>query len=196
MLPLLSVSAMIVSPTKLAAAGPPPLASLPMPLHRVRLHSDSFHGRAQALNTRYIKALDPDRLLYQFRLVAGLPTGSAVPYGGWISNGSLVAGHFTGHFISALSFTVASGDATVNATLTSLVNHLSACQAAYCAMHASTQNASDWRCGYLSAYDFSQIIALETQQGKTWATLTPCIRSWRGCWTHMCRPATRRPCPW
>ena len=44
--------------------------------------------------------------------------GDATPYGGWIGNGSLVSGHFTGHFLSALSFTAAStGDAEIAATL-------------------------------------------------------------------------------
>jgi len=50
--------------------------------------------------------LPADRLLYNFRANAGLPTGSAQPFGGWEAkadgkHATELRGHFTGHFLSA-----------------------------------------------------------------------------------------------
>ena len=43
------------------------------------------------------------------------------------------------------------------------MSELAKCQAHICATNASM-------CGWLSAYSFDQIIALETHKGRTWAT--------------------------
>lgn len=56
-----------------------------LPLGNVRLSNTSRLWEAQRINTAYLVKLDPERLLYQFRTIAGLPTQGAVPYGGWES---------------------------------------------------------------------------------------------------------------
>jgi hypothetical protein len=133
-------------------------------LSDVTIHGDTFFGRAQAENTDYLKWLDVDRLLYNFRFQAGLDSRAAIPYGGWIGNGSLVAGHFTGHYLSALAFTTAgTGDPIVVAKSNYLVAELGKCQDAICAANSSM-------CGWLSAYSFEQVLALEAHKGPTWAT--------------------------
>lgn len=134
-------------------------------LSDVTIHGDTFFGRAQGENTDYLKWLDVDRLLYNFRLQAGLDSvAAAVPYGGWIGNGSLVAGHFTGHYLSALAFTTAAtGDTAISAKSNYLVAELAKCQDAICAANSSM-------CGWLSAYSFEQVLALEGHRGPTWAT--------------------------
>ena len=90
----------------LAAAGQP---ARPVP-------SREYDNRAAHVQIRFDSFteghyLEPDRLLYQFNQVAGLPT-TAEPYGGWESptyvNG-LINGHFTGHLLSATAFSIAAG---------------------------------------------------------------------------------------
>ena len=84
-------------------------------LSTVRLLADSENqfAAAQALNTRFLKYLDPDRMMYPWRMVAGLkPYGvnGAVPYGGWMELGPqqrMDLGHFSGHYLSATAFTAA-----------------------------------------------------------------------------------------
>ena len=134
--------------------------------------AENHFAQAQDLNTRYLNYLDPNRLLYTFRTIAGLPQhGGAEPYGGWISpvgHDELVNGHFTGHYLSALAFTAAStGGAAILAKSRYLVSELGKCQDAWCKKNAS-------ECGYLSAYHISQIYALEQHNGGTWATYCEC----------------------
>ena len=78
--------------------------------------------------------LAPERLLYTFRVNAGLPVGSATPLGGWEQpeNGkrsSELRGHFVGHFLSASALLYASTGATdVKAKADSMVTELARCQ--------------------------------------------------------------------
>src|SRR5262249_31148848 len=60
----------------------------------------------QEWNRGYMSRLGADRLLYNFRQNAGLPVGSAEPFGGWEAaadgkRGTELRGHFTGHFLTA-----------------------------------------------------------------------------------------------
>lgn len=63
---------------------------------------DSWVKHREELNTEYLKSLDPDRLLHNFRVNAGLPSDSQ-PLEGWESPGIGLRGHFVGHYLSALS---------------------------------------------------------------------------------------------
>ena len=65
---------------------PPVLPAAPFNVGDVHLHDDSFFGKAQAENTVYLQYLDVDRLLFNFRFVAGLDNKATLPYGGWIGN--------------------------------------------------------------------------------------------------------------
>src|SRR5689334_9908757 len=79
-------------------------------LSAVRLLPGPFNA-AQALDARYLLTLEPDRLLHNFRLNAGL-TPKAPVYGGWESREPWVdircQGHTLGHYLSACSMMFAS----------------------------------------------------------------------------------------
>ena len=54
------------------------------PLSSVQLEAESAAGRAQALNAKYLRMIDPDSLLWTFRANAGLPHPEGKPYyGSW-----------------------------------------------------------------------------------------------------------------
>jgi DUF1680 family protein len=70
---------------------------------------------ALAANRRYLLSLDPERLLHNFYVSAGLPP-KGPSYGGWESSG--LAGHSLGHWLSAVSLLIANGgDAELAARL-------------------------------------------------------------------------------
>ena len=62
----------------------------------------SWVKQREALNTAYLLSLDPDRLLHNFRVNAGLPS-TAKPLSGWEAPGVGLRGHFTGHYLSAVA---------------------------------------------------------------------------------------------
>jgi DUF1680 family protein len=103
------------------------------PLQQVRLLEGPFL-RAQQLAAKYILSLEPDRMLHNFRINAGLKPKAPV-YGGWESE-KLWAdihcqGHTAGHYMSgcAMMF-AATGDASFAERLRYMVGELAACQAA------------------------------------------------------------------
>lgn len=63
---------------------------------------DSPFLQAQDWNSGYIRRLDSDRLLHNFRVNAGLPS-SASPLGGWEAPDCELRGHFAGHYLSGLA---------------------------------------------------------------------------------------------
>jgi DUF1680 family protein len=108
-------------------------AAEPFPMARVRLLGDSIFTRAHDWNRGYMDRLAADRLLYTFRINAGLPSGSAKPLGGWEQpeNGqrsSELRGHFGGHYLSALALTAANGDKDAAAKGDYMVAELAKCQ--------------------------------------------------------------------
>ncbi|HEX5057393.1 MAG TPA: beta-L-arabinofuranosidase domain-containing protein [Gammaproteobacteria bacterium] len=76
---------------------------IPFELSEVRLLRGPFET-AQQLDARYLSALDPDRMLHNFRVNAGLKPRAPV-YGGWESQEPWVDirchGHTLGHYLSA-----------------------------------------------------------------------------------------------
>jgi len=106
----------------------------PFPMSQVRLLPGTVFHDAQEWNRGYMARLAPERLLYTFRVNAGLPVGSATPLGGWEQpeNGrrsSELRGHFVGHFLSASALLYASTGATdVKSTADSMVAELARCQ--------------------------------------------------------------------
>ena len=103
-------------------------------MSQVRLLPVGVFHEAQEWNHGYMTRLAADRLLYTFRVNAGLPVGSAKPLGGWEQpeNGrrsSELRGHFAGHFLSASALRYAStGDADAKATGDYLVAEMARCQ--------------------------------------------------------------------
>jgi uncharacterized protein len=86
----------------------------PFPFAAVKING-GIYGAAAEWNSGYMDRLAADRLLYNFRQNAGLPTGNVEPFGGWEApadgkRGSELRGHFTGHYLTASAQAGANGD--------------------------------------------------------------------------------------
>ena len=91
-----------------------PLKVHAFPLGDVRLLDGPFK-HAMELDKQYLLSLDPDRLLHNFRVNAGLPS-SAEPLGGWEEPKCELRGHFVGHYLSACALMYATtGDENIKA---------------------------------------------------------------------------------
>lgn len=99
-----------------------------LPLSAVRLKPSLWLDALEA-NRRYLMALEPDRLLHNFRTLAGLKAKGEI-YGGWEND--TIAGHMLGHYLTALSLMHAqTGDAQCLARVNYIVGELAECQAAH-----------------------------------------------------------------
>lgn len=108
--------------------GAPVPAASPLPLADVALKPSLFDS-ARTANRAYLLSLDPDRLLHNFYVAAGLPPRGDC-YGGWEAQG--IAGHSVGHWLSACSILVAStGDADLRAKVDHAVAAMARIQAAH-----------------------------------------------------------------
>ena len=104
-----------------------PVKAYPFSIKDVRLLDGPFK-EAMEVDARYLLAIEPDRLLSDFRAHAGLPAKGA-KYGGWESSG--LAGHTLGHYLSACSMQYAStGDKRFLDKVNYIVDELDVCQAA------------------------------------------------------------------
>jgi len=125
-----------------------------MDASRVRLLPGSpFYDRQELHRTGYVGQLDPDRLLFEYRKLAGLPQPAGITrgYGGWDSG--FIRGHMAGHYLSAASrMAVATGDDSFRKKALYLVAELAKCQ------QALNQD------GYLAAFPS---IALDWQEGTS-----------------------------
>lgn len=132
-----------------------PLArALPFPLDAVRLLDRPFQAAAET-NRRYLSGLDPDRLLHNFRVTAGLPS-SAEPLGGWEQPQNELRGHFVGHYLSACAMAGRSlGDASLRERGLAMVGELQRCQQALGS-------------GYLSAFPETLFDRLRADE-RVWA---------------------------
>ncbi len=121
----------------------------PVPLSSVRLLSGPFKER-QELMMRELLSYDPDRLLHNFRVNAGLPS-TAAPYGGWEHPTVGLRGHLVGHYLSACAqMYAATGDERFAQRATDMVTALGRCQDAL-------------GNGYLSAFPADTFDVLETK---------------------------------
>ena len=120
-----------------------PMNAQPFDLQQVRLLDGPFKD-AMERDRRYLLELDPDRLLHNFRVTAGLPS-VAKPLGGWEQPDCELRGHSVGHYLSACALMYAStGDERLKARTEYLVTELARCQQAL-----PTQGYNP---GFLSAY--------------------------------------------
>ena len=104
------------------------LQAEPFPLQNVRLLEGPFR-HAMELDRAYLLSLQPDRLLHDFRLKAGLPS-SAKPYGGWMSKENYAGcGQFVGHYLSACAMMYGStGDERLKQNAAEVVAGFGECQ--------------------------------------------------------------------
>jgi len=99
----------------------------PFPMTHVRV-TGGIYKDAQEWNRGYIERLPEERLVYNFRVNAGLPAPGQ-PFGGWEEPKCELRGHFTGHYLSASALLYAStGDEAVKAKGDAMVAELAKCQ--------------------------------------------------------------------
>lgn len=128
---------------------------LPFSLSEVSLNP-SWIKQREALNTVYLHQLDPERLLHNFRVNAGLPS-SAKPLEGWESPDCGLRGHFVGHYLSACALLIKSeGDSLLSKRISYMIEELQKCQ----------QKMGG---KYLSAFPESEFDTLEKKYGGVWA---------------------------
>lgn len=116
-----------------AASRDAPAGAATFEVGRVRLLGGPF-GQAQDRTARYLRSLQPDRLLHGFRVNAGLPP-KAPAYGGWESEPEWhdlrCHGHTLGHYLSACSMMwAATGEAEFRRRADYVVRELHTCQQA------------------------------------------------------------------
>ena len=127
----------------------------PVPSHDVSLDK-SFVTEREALDIQFIRALDTDRLLHNFRVTAGI-SSSAQPLEGWEAPGCGLRGHFVGHYMSAVSSLVnRKHDVDLQTKLNKLIDGLEACQ----------QKMGQ---GYMSAFPADEFDKLEQTGVGIWA---------------------------
>jgi uncharacterized protein len=133
--------------------------ALPFPLQDVRLLDGPFR-EAMLRDQAYLLALDPDRLLHNFRVNVGLPS-AAKPLGGWEAPDVELRGHTVGHYLSALALMYAStGDERFKARGDLMVAELAKVQQA--------ASAKGYHAGYLSAFPEELFDRVEARQ-RVWA---------------------------
>lgn len=95
----------------------------------VRLTAGSWFTETRDLSRSYVLHIGVDRMMHTFRLNAGLPS-NAKPLGGWEAPTDQLRGCWTGHFLTAASFLIAStGDEEMKTRAEKVVSILSECQA-------------------------------------------------------------------
>jgi uncharacterized protein len=129
LLMLASAAALIPSANTRADPSKPALEfAAAFPLEAVRLKPSIYRDAVES-NRKTLHALEPDRLLHNFRVGAGLAAKGAA-YGGWEGRG--IAGHTLGHYLSACSLLHAqTGDRECFERVRYIVTELAACQAAH-----------------------------------------------------------------
>ncbi len=134
----------LAAPTA-APAAPAPVAAGPVALHPVALGAEPFSltavrlldgpfKDAQERDGKYLLSLNPDRMLHNFRVNAGLEPKAAV-YGGWESVETWADirahGHTLGHYLTACALMFAStGNEEFKKRCDHIVGELEECQTA------------------------------------------------------------------
>jgi hypothetical protein len=124
----------------------------PFSMTEVRL-LPSFWKEMMELDRSYLYSLPNERLAYNFRVTAGIPT-DADPLGGWEAPDCELRGHYVGHYLSSSALLHAStGDEPIRAKADDLVAILAECQA---------------KDGYLGAYPAEFYVRLREHK-RVWA---------------------------
>jgi len=118
--------------------------------------SDSWIKQRETLNINYLHQLDPERLLHNFRVNAGIKS-EAQPLEGWEAPNIGLRGHFVGHYLSACASLIEkNGDTLLQKRINYMVDVLWDCQ----------QKSGG---KYLSAFPEKDFTTLETRYGGVWA---------------------------
>jgi len=138
----------------------------PFGLGDVRLGDGLFQEKRDRIK-RFLREYDERRFLVLFNLQAGRPNPRGVtPPGGW-EDGGLLSGHWTGHFMTALSQAYADqNEAIFKTKLDWMVTELASCQDAITARMDSKvkgTGAANWiptHAGYLGALPEDTVLRL------------------------------------
>lgn len=154
------------------------------PAVAVALKEGTAFKAAQDRSLAFLKKVNDDQMLYNFRAAAGLDTRDAPEMTGWDSPGCLLRGHTTGHYLSALALCyAASGDEDIKRKAEYMIASLEECQIAF-----AGQTGFD--AGFLSGYSEEQFDLLEkyTRYPEIWApyyTLHKIFAGLLDCYRHL-----------
>lgn len=168
-----TASAALLLAAHSTAATARPTSLKPAPLNAIRLLPSPYLTAVMA-NLAYLKQLEPDRLLHNFREQAGLtPQGDVYP--GWESD--TIGGHTLGHYLSALALMHAqTGDAECERRVSYIVNELALCQA---------QSADGFVAGFTrrrgDAIEPGKLVFDEVRRGD----IRPRAFDLNGCWVPL-----------
>jgi DUF1680 family protein len=158
-------------------AAPAPQSVFPFPINQVTLNSGTtapFIGNRDRENS-YLLFLDDNRMLYNFRVAAGLSTQGAAALGGWDAPDVLLRGHSTGHYLKALAQAYAGGGGSAFLTkINNMVTQLGLCQ--------DQSPAMGYNVGFLAGYPETQFAQLEqlTTYPTIWAPYYTCHKIMAG----------------
>ncbi|MGW2815608.1 beta-L-arabinofuranosidase domain-containing protein [Streptomyces sp. NPDC001415] len=143
-------SARAATPSARTAVG---VLAQPFELGQVRLTASRWLDN-QDRTRNYLRFVDVDRLLYNFRANHRLSTNGAAATGGWDAPTFPFRSHVQGHFLTAWAQLYAvTGDTVCRDKATYMVAELAKCQA--------NNSAAGFNAGYLSGYPESDFTALE-----------------------------------
>jgi uncharacterized protein len=129
------------------------VAAYPFDLGQVRLTGGRWQDN-QNRTLNYLRFVDPDRLLYNFRANHRLSTAGAASNGGWDAPTFPFRSHVQGHFLSAWAQAYAVlGDTVCRDRANYVVAELAKCQA--------NNTAAGFAGGYLSGFPESDFTSLE-----------------------------------
>ncbi|MFC5666509.1 beta-L-arabinofuranosidase domain-containing protein [Kitasatospora misakiensis] len=153
MLALTPAAGLALAPTD-AEAAPVGVSALPFDLGQVRLTAGRWLDN-QNRTLAYLRFVDVDRLLYNFRANHRLSTNAAAANGGWDAPSFPFRTHVQGHFLSAWAQSyLAVGDTTCRDKAVRMVAELAKCQA--------NNGAAGFSAGYLSGFPESDFAQLES----------------------------------
>ncbi|MEU1587987.1 beta-L-arabinofuranosidase domain-containing protein [Micromonospora sp. NPDC005710] len=158
---LVSATGAVVSPASASADVVPPVRSdigvsaYGFDPGQVRLTSGRWMDN-QNRTLNYLRFVDVDRMLYNFRANHRLSTNGAATNGGWDAPNFPFRTHMQGHFLSAWAYAYAVlGDTTCRDKANYMVAELAKCQA--------NNGAAGFGAGYLSGFPESDFTALEAR---------------------------------
>ena len=126
------------------------------------LPGSPFFDRQELHRTKKLASYEPDKLLFPYRALAGLPQAEGVKagYAGWDTG--FIRGHMTGHYLSAASrMAAATGDNIFRDRANYIVGELAKCQ--------ETLRLD----GYLAAFSTGAFDTLEGKRGNAGGIVVP-----------------------
>ena len=121
----------------------------------VSLDEGGMFWDAQQRNLQFLLGVNDDQMLYNFRSAAGLDTKGAPEMIGWDAPDSLLRGHTTGHYLSALALCYeATGNDGIRKKAEYMVRSLRECQETF-------TRTPGFHPGFLSGYSEKQFDLLE-----------------------------------